>query len=161
MHGKLSPPMKINEDFFGFNKKDIRNWSQPYYDRTIEANTENDNSIGSRKSDNRRPVSDRTTRRPRVRTSTSSTMFDVEYVSPKIQFKLESGTNRKIQNGQIESESEFNSLEHEQNDIGYQKQLMKLESEQVLDFVPDASINSSPSLVPTIFSVLFLANLLI
>ncbi|KAJ6219307.1 hypothetical protein RDWZM_005119 [Blomia tropicalis] len=152
LHGALSQPMLINRDFFHFSQREIRNWPQPFYEQWNESfdgidNNRIDSNIRtslSSSSSSSRPV------------TTTEHYSDIVYVSPRGEI-----LNNRLPNGKlVESNSEFeksNSVEHSET-VSFQKQLMELNQEGVLDFAPSKTsmeLNHSKDLKSN-FSILII-----
>lgn len=144
--------MLINRDFFHFSQREIRNWPQPFYEQWNESfdgidNNRIDSNIRtslSSSSSSSRPV------------TTTEHYSDIVYVSPRGEI-----LNNRLPNGKlVESNSEFeksNSVEHSET-VSFQKQLMELNQEGVLDFAPSKTsmeLNHSKDLKSN-FSILII-----
>uniref|UniRef100_A0A6P6YGY3 Uncharacterized protein LOC113798200 n=1 Tax=Dermatophagoides pteronyssinus TaxID=6956 RepID=A0A6P6YGY3_DERPT len=128
LHGKLSPLMQINRDFFGFPEKDIRPYPQPYLRKNSQDIQTNHIVPGEEFDD------DMDVRRRRLSTTTTTTTLAPRHWLPRkpIQPKLPYNYNQRN-----------NENKHDNNDdrsnfiqTDYDSHLWRLKQENVRDFIP-------------------------
>src|SRR6218665_1933258 len=152
LHGELSPLMKINRDFFGFQPEDLVDYSQPYFERfvpTVSSSSSSSSSFAGNKPNQGRNTSDRSKYTPISSTTTSttttttttrrpvtSTESDVLYVTSRKNILQNKNRNRNSHFSESDDHVEevvSNTLEKDES-ISYQRQLMEFDREGVKDF---------------------------
>lgn len=140
--------MKINKDFFKFSEGQIRNYEQPHFQKYSPETEEAE--IASTTVRTTSTSTTTTTPRPKLSTTTrattpsTTTSDDVLYITPKTRYTYKN-KNAKIQ--KLDKEESSNSIEHDDSNISYQKQMMDFREQKVLDFAVESSqINGACSL---------------